>query len=113
MSGLDAAHDRNKAHELAQLFHDTGLNAFKGGAAQFAKDASARELDHHFIAADLDELAIAAIPAQVWTDLLDHVLDELKALCLCQSPCCLPAQIQPAWYLLSFHDGVPKIVALE
>jgi hypothetical protein len=82
MACLDPTHDGNKAHELTQLLHDTRLNALKGGAAQFAKNASTRESDHNFIAANFDEFAIAAIPPQIWTDLLDHVFDELKALCL-------------------------------
>ena len=76
MRGLDPAHDRNQAHELAQFFHDASLNAFKGRTAQFAENASARELDHNLIAADLDKFAVPAIPAQIWTDLLDHFCDE-------------------------------------
>ena len=58
MRGLDPAHDRNQAHELAQFFHDASLNAFKGRTAQFAENASARELDHNLIAADLDKFAV-------------------------------------------------------
>ena len=74
------AHDGNKAHELTQFLHDARLNAFEGSAAQLAKDAGSRELDHDFVAANFDELAIAAVTPQIGTNLLDDIFDELNAL---------------------------------
>lgn len=77
---LRSAGDRDETHELTQPFHDAGLNAFEGGAAQLAENASPRELDHDFVACDLDELAVTAITAEVWANLLDHRLDDLDTI---------------------------------
>src|SRR5450631_3485358 len=80
MPRLRSSSDRDDAHEFAEPLYHFGLDALERGAAQFAEDAGAGELDHDLVALDLNQLAIASVALQVRADFLDHRLDDPSSL---------------------------------
>src|SRR5712691_3187836 len=76
MPRFRSSSDRDDAHEFAEPLHHFGLDALERGAAQFAENAGACELDHDLVAIDLDQLAIASVALQVRANFLDHRLDD-------------------------------------
>jgi len=67
MRGLDPAHDRNQAHELAQFFHDASLNAFKVALLNLQKTQAPVSLTITLLP-QISTSSQSTHPAQIWTD---------------------------------------------